>query len=145
MAEAYPKEKFDQYIARFNAEDHTAFEDFLHPQMHMMNGTLEYTGIEGMIHHYKVNIWPDFKEVLYVPRFVSDDKHIAIHMNTHFEARHDKEDSLFGPVKKGETFDFNGLIMYDLEDGLFKDIQVAYNSFVFTDVDGNKKDLGLPH
>jgi hypothetical protein len=34
---AYPEEKFRQYIARFNAEDHTAFEDYLHPQMHMLN------------------------------------------------------------------------------------------------------------
>ena len=145
MAEAYPKAKFEQYIARFNAEDHTAFEDYLHPEMHMLNGTLEYTGIDGMIHHYKVNIWPDFVETLSVPRFVSSDKYIAIHMHTHFEAKHDKEGSLFGDVKKGETFDFNGLIMYTLEDGLFKDIQVAYNSFIYTDVNGNTRDLGMPH
>jgi hypothetical protein len=59
---AYPEEKFRQYIARFNAEDHTAFEDYLHPQMHMLNGTLEYTGIDGMINHYKERIWPDFIE-----------------------------------------------------------------------------------
>lgn len=145
MAENYPEERFREYIARFNAEDHTAFEDYLHPQMHMLNGTLEYTGIDGMINHYKERIWPDFIETLTVPRFVSSDKFIAIHMNTHFEAKHDKQGSLFGDVKKGETFDFNGLIMYTLEDGLFRDIQVAYNSFIYTDVTGATKDLGMPH
>lgn len=141
----YPEEKFRQYITRFNAEDDTAFEDYLHDEMHMKNGMLEYTGIQGMKDHYNINIWPNFVEKLIVPRFVSSDKRIAIQMQTIFTAKHDNNDTIFGPVKKGETFEFNGVIMYELENELFKDILVAYNSFVFTDLNGNSKDLGIPH
>lgn len=141
----YSKERFDSYIARFNAEDDTAFDDFLHPQMHMKNGTLEFDGIDGMKHHYRDLIWPDFNEKLIVPRFVSSENRIAIQMITIFTPKHDAPESLFGPVKVGETFEFNGVIMYEVEDGLFRDILVAYNSFVHTDLNGNKRDLGIPH
>ena len=47
--------------------------------------------------------------------------------------------------KKGENFDFRGLILYDLEDGKFRRIQVAYNSFTFTNIKGEVTDLGIPH
>jgi hypothetical protein len=43
--------RFREYIRRFNAEDDTAFDDFLAPDMHMKNGTLEYTGVQGMKDH----------------------------------------------------------------------------------------------
>jgi hypothetical protein len=142
---AYSKEKFDDYIRRFNARDLTAFEDYLHPQMHMQNGTHEFDGVEGMKHHYRDLIWPDFSEYLEPTHYMAEGNQIAIKMYTLFTAFGDKEDSLFGPVKKGETFEFNGLIMYQVEDDLFKNILVAYNSFVYTDLNGNKKDLGVPH
>ena len=31
------------------------------------------------------------------------------------------------------------------EDGRFADIKVAYLSFIYTDVHGTAKDLGIPH
>lgn len=139
-------ERFAEYIARFNAEDDTAFDDFLAPNMHMKNGTLEFTGIDGMKNHYQGNIWGNFRELLAVPRFVSDDTTAAIQMNTLFTALKDNPDTIFGPVKTGETFEFNGVIMYQLDENeRFADILVAYNSFVFTDSEGNSKDLGIPH
>ncbi len=138
--------RFREYIRRFNVEDHTAFDDYLAPDMHMKNGTLEFTGVEGMKHHYNDLIWPDFVEKLTVPRFVSDAGRAAIQMNTVFTAKHDAEKSLFGPVKKGETFEFNGVIMYEIDEtDRFSDILVAYNSFVYTDLDGKTRDLGIPH
>jgi hypothetical protein len=140
------KDRFDDYIRRFNLEDDTAFDDFLAPDMHMKNGTLEFTGVDGMKHHYRELIWPHFTEVLTVPRFVSDDHTIAIQMHTLFTARRDNPDTLFGPVLAGETLEFNGVIMYDLApDGRFRDILVAYNSFVHTRADGTSTDLGIPH
>ncbi|TQL48400.1 SnoaL-like protein [Homoserinimonas aerilata] len=140
------RERFDEYISRFNAEDDTTFDDFLAADVHVKNGTLEFTGIDGMKDHYRNKIWPDFVEQLTVPRFVSDDHGAAIQMHTLFTARHDREDSLFGPVKKGETFEFDGVIMYEFDaTGRFKDILVAYNSFVHTDSDGHSRDLGIPH
>ena len=138
--------RFRQYIRRFNAEDDTAFDDYLAPTMHMKNGTLEYTGVDGMKHHYNDNIWPHFVERLTVPRFVGAPGRIAIQMNTLFTARRDTADTIFGPVRSGETFEFDGVIMYELDDtDRFCDILVAYNSFVHTDSDGVRTDLGIPH
>lgn len=140
------EDRFREYIRRFNAEDDTAFDDYLAPDMHMKNGTLEYTGVQGMKDHYNLRIWGKFSEVLTVPRFVTDGPTIAIRMNTLFTALHDAEDTLFGAVREGETFEFDGLIMYHLDESdRFADIQVAYNSFVFTDLEGNQRDLGIPH
>lgn len=138
--------RFREYIRRFNEEDDTAFDDYLAPTMHMKNGTLEYTGVDGMKHHYNVNIWPHFVERLTVPRFVAGDGILAIQMNTLFTARHAASDTIFGPVREGETFEFDGLIMYSLDEtDRFDDILVAYNSFVHTGLDGIRRDLGIPH
>lgn len=140
------KTRFDDYIRRFNAEDDTAFDDYLAPDMHMKNGTLEFDGVNGMKHHYRDLIWPHFTERLTVSRFVSGEGTVAIQMNTLFTARRDAEDTLFGPVREGETFEFDGVIMYDVDaTDRFRDILVAYNSFVHTDRDGNRRDLGIPH
>lgn len=137
--------RFREYIRRFNAEDATAFDDYLAPDMHMVNGALEYTGVQGMKDHYG-RIWGSFSEVLTVPRFVTDGSTIAIRMNTLFTALHDAADTLFGPVEAGETFEFNGLVMYELDDtDRFAEIQVAYNSFVHTDRAGQRRELGIPH
>lgn len=114
--------------------------------MHMKNGTLEFTGIDAMKHHYRDLIWPTFRELLTVPRYVSDGHTVAIQMITDFTARRDNPDSLFGHVREGETFQFNGVIMYRLDaNQRFDDILVAYNSFTHTNLEGVTVDLGIPH
>ena len=50
-----------------------------------------------------------------------------------------------GPVLKGEMFVYRGLIMYDLRDGKFATITVAYNSFTNVKPDGTTREMGLPH
>lgn len=138
--------RFREYIARFNAADDTAFDDFLADDLHVKNGTLEFNGIDGMKRHYRELIWPDFIEELTVPRFVSESNRAAVQMNTLFTAKHDRRGTLFGDVKQGETFEFDGVIMYEINDSdRFNDILVAYNSFVHTDLAGVKDDLGIPH
>jgi hypothetical protein len=137
--------RFDEYIRRFNEEDDSAFDEFIAPDMRMLNGALEFTGVEGMKHHY-AQIWAGFREELHVERFVSDNETVAIRMWTHFTAHRDDPDSLFGPVRKDETFDFRGVIVYHLaEDGRFEQIQVAYNSFSHTTLDGTTVEMGIPH
>lgn len=138
--------RFREYIARFNAADDTAFDDYLAQDLHVKNGTLEFTGIDGMKRHYRELIWPDFREELTVPRYVSESDRAAVQMTTLFTALHNRQDSLFGAVNKGETFEFNGVIMYEINaQDRFSDILVAYNSFVHTDLDGVRHDLGIPH
>lgn len=140
------RERFDEYIRRFNKQDETAFEDFLSPTMRMKNGTLEYTGVDGMKNHYRNNIWGTFDEWLDVRQFVSDDHGVAIQMFTRFTATRDEPNTIFGPVTVGELFEFNGVIIYRLDEtDRFADIIVAYNSFEHIDLSGARVDLGIPH
>lgn len=135
---------YDEYIDRFNKQDATAFDEFIAPHFHMQNGTLEFEGQGGMRQHYAM-IWETFREDLHVERFVSDRSTVAVQMWARFTAERDDMESAFGPVVKGETFDFRGLIMYRVEGGLFVDCKVAYNSFQRTDLTGTVSDLAIPH
>ena len=136
--------EYDEYIRRFNEEDPTAFDDYLAPDMHMLNGGLEFIGIEGMREHYQNRIWPFFREQLNVLRYISDETTLAVQMWTHFIAKR-KAATLFGAVEAGEVFDYRGIILYDIRDGLFSRITVAYNSFVNMKITGEMVDIGMPH
>jgi hypothetical protein len=94
------RERFDEYIRRFNAEDATAFDEFLAPDMRMQNGTLVYHGVQGMKDHY-AKIWGMLKETLHVQRFVSDSETFAVQIWTRFEAVIDAEQTIFGPSTEG--------------------------------------------
>lgn len=139
------RDTFEDYIARFNARDVTAFEDYLCEDMQMLNGALRFEGIDGMKDHYVNKIWPDFAEKLNLIRFIGNDQHVAVELRTEFTALHDADDTLFGPVVKGEMFVYRGLIMYDLRDGRFSTITVSYNSFSNVKSDGQTVEMGLPH
>jgi len=139
------REIFDTYIRRFNQEDPGAFDDYMAPDVRMLNGTLELNGVGQVKEHY-AKIWGAMRESLNVERFVSDAATVAIQMHTHFEVLTDDAASPFGHIRAGETFDFHGLIMYRLGPGArFTDIKVAYNSFIYTDLNGTATDLGIPH
>lgn len=135
---------FDEYIRRFNAEDPTTFDEFLSPDTKMLNGALEFQGIEGMRDHYENKIWPYFVERLHVLQFVSSETVLAVRIWTNFRARKEA-DTLFGHVFPGDQFDFRGLIMYEISHGKFTSITVAYNSFTNTKVNGEVIDIGMPH
>lgn len=139
------QETFDDYIARFNRRDMTAFEDYLDDDMHMQNGTLEFTGVQGMKDHY-AKIWSTFREELAPTDFVGSDTNAAIRMVTFFTAERDDPESLFGPVALGDRYEFRGVISYRLTaEGRFADILVAYNSFTSIRADGTVTELGIPH
>jgi hypothetical protein len=138
------RKQFDRYIKLFNEQDPGAFDEFIAPGMTMLNGGLHIDGRRGMREHY-AKIWRSLRETLHVERFVSDDDTIAIQMWAHFAVVMDDDDSVFGPVRQDEAFDFRGLIMYRVESGQFTDCKVAYNSFKRTSVDGSITELGIPH
>jgi len=139
------KERFDDYIARFNRQDTTAFDDYIAEDLHMQNGTLVFEGRQGMKDHY-AGIWKDLREELFPTDFVSDEVSAAIRMFTRFTALHDAPDALFGPVVEGTRFEFRGVIHYRIDgDGRFADILVAYNGFRRIDVDGTVTEMGIPH
>lgn len=138
--------RYDEYVRRFNAEDPTAFDEFIAPDMRMLNGALEFRGVEGMRDHYENKIWPHFVEGLQVLRYVSDETTLAVQMWATFSAKAAAGDTLFGPVVEGDRFDFRGLILYDIDETeRFSAITVAYNSFTHTAPDGTVTELGMPH
>ncbi|MFC3531232.1 nuclear transport factor 2 family protein [Vogesella facilis] len=139
------RNRFEQYIARFNAEDASAFDDFLAPEVTVQNGRLHYCGVQGMKDHY-AKIWGKMKETLSVRRFVCDGSTLAVWLETHFAVQQDDAASLFGSVRAGESFDYSGLVMYQLDAaGKFADIKVAYFDFVRTDLNGVRHSLGIVH
>ena len=138
------REVFEDYINRFNARDATAFEDYIDPNATVINGMLRISGMQGMKDHY-ARIWRSFSEELHVERFVSDEQTLAVQMWTHFKAMKDDDDSPFGSVKAGESFDYHGVIMYQIENDKFTDIKVAYLSFSRTSLEGETIELGIPH
>jgi hypothetical protein len=138
------REVFNDYINRFNERDATAFEDYIDPNATVLNGTLRISGMQGMKDHY-ARIWRSFSEELHVERFVSDERTLAIQMWTHFAVLKDDDDSPFGRVKAGESFDYHGVIMYQIEKDKFTDIKVAYLSFSRTNLEGKTVELGIPH
>lgn len=112
--------------------------------MQMLNGALRFSGVKGMKDHYVKRIWPFFRETLNVLRFVSDERHVAVELRTDFTALVAAE-TLFGQVEKDEQFIYRGLLLYDLRDGRFSSITVAYNSFTNIKIDGTVIEMSLPH
>lgn len=139
------RKTYEKYIERFNAEDPTVFDEYISPDMKMLNGALEYRGISGMKDHYGRKVWPYFTEKLSILGFVSDADTLAVRLWTHFTARDEAINTLFGPVRAGETFDYRGVVFYEIGKGKFSSIIVAYNSFIHTDIRGRKTNLGIPH
>lgn len=137
--------RFDEYIRRFNAEDATAFDEFLAPDVTVQNGRLRYGGVQGMKDHY-ARIWGRMKETLVAKRFVSDGETLAVRLETHFEVLVDDPATVFGSARRGECFDYSGLVMYEINgDGKFQDVKVAYFDFVRTDLNGVRHSLGIVH
>lgn len=138
------RSRFDDYIRRFNAQDPGAFDDYLLPDVSVVNGTLRLDGVAAMKAHYAA-IWATFFEVVHIERYVADEATLAVQMWTHFSARRDDAASPFGVVRAGDRYDFRGLVMYRLADARFSSICVAYNSFTHSSVDGRVTQLGIVH
>ncbi|PZA07694.1 MULTISPECIES: nuclear transport factor 2 family protein [unclassified Meiothermus] len=138
------RERYETYIWRFNAQDLSVFEEFLSPRVRVLNGTLELLGREAVQAHY-ARIWHTFRETLDIERWVADGEGLAVQMRAHFQTLRDDPASPFGPVAAGECFDFEGIVLYRVEEGRFSEIRVAYNRFTRTDREGRQRELGIPH
>lgn len=138
------RQSFDEYIRLFNSKNPACFEKYFSSDVRMQNGKLVLNGIPAVKAHYG-QIWPIMKEEVKFNNFSFDGKTLAVDMHTHFTVTTDAEHSPFGAVKKGESFDYYGVVMYRVnEKGKFNDIKVAYLDFTRTQ-DGKTVSLGLPH
>lgn len=136
--------QFDEYVRYFNAEDPRGFEKFLAEDVHVQNGRLKFQGVDKMKAHY-AKIWGKMKETLNVLSFISSDDHIAVNLWTHFDVLTDDKESIFGSVKKGEMFDFTGIVFYTVQCEKIVDIKVAYLDFEHTGLDGTRTSIGMAH
>lgn len=136
----------NNYIAKFNRQDPTGFDEFFAPNIKMYNGSLLFDGVEAVKEHYH-HIWGAMQETLHVKEYypVSDSR-LIIELHTHFYVPETKTDTPFGEIHKGEQFDFHGLIRYKIdENNKFYEVHVAYFDFIKTNVDGSQVNIGMPH
>jgi hypothetical protein len=133
---------FEDYVRRFNAQDPTAFDRYIAPEIRVLNGTLLVDGREAMRGLY-MQIWSTFTETIIFDRFICSNEDIAVRMKAHFATIKDNTASPLGPVRAGETFDFSGVVLYRVENEKFSEITIAYNSFVHTDLDKNAVNRGV--
>lgn len=138
------KSSFLHYMALFNEKNPQAFEAYYADDIVMQNGMLFLNGIDEIKQHYQ-KIWKNIKEELILKDFVMQGDRLAVELHTHFTVLQDDTDSPFGPVKKGETFDYYGVIMYRINEiGKFNSVKVAYLNFTRT-TDGKVTSLGIAH
>jgi hypothetical protein len=135
---------FNDYLTRFNAQDPSAFDTYIAPDVHVQNGNLHIHGADAMRGMY-AQIWQTFTEQVSVSDYLNVGDSTAVRMHAHFTVLADNPASPLGPVTKGETFDFRGLVLYRIADGRFTEITVAYNNFIHTDTAGAEIDRGIPY
>ncbi|WP_171498238.1 nuclear transport factor 2 family protein, partial [Acinetobacter nosocomialis] len=58
----------NNYIGKFNQQDHSGFEEFFAPNIKMFNGGLIFEGVEAVKEHYR-QIWSVMKETLNVKEY----------------------------------------------------------------------------
>ncbi len=138
------RDRFDDYLRRFNAADSSAFLEYMHPRVLMTNGSMHLQGVEAVRAHYELNIWPCFDETVHVERFVTDESTLAVRLRTTFVARSDAT-TVFGSVRRADRFQYLGVVLYEIEDGRFTRIDVAYSEFLRIDSEGRATSLGMPH
>lgn len=136
----------NNYIGKFNQQDHSGFEEFFAPNIKMFNGGLIFEGVEAVKEHYR-QIWSVMKETLNVKEYLPvNDNRLVIELHTHFDVPEDKTETPFGEIKQGQQFDFHGLILYKIDENQkFYEVHVSYFNFIKTDADGTKTNLGMPH
>ena len=136
---------YRKYIEYFTSGDRRAFVDYFADDVVMQNGGTYLRGLGAVLEHYEQRIWPYFRETLKVGDIASDSSTAATMMSAHFEAVKDAE-TVFGKVRRGDQFDYNGVIFYNIRpDNRFSHVYVAYLSFTATPLGGSTITLPIPH
>ena len=135
---------FQRYLDLFNHKDPSAFERYYAPDARMSNGNLVFQGVEQIKEHYR-KIWGAMDEEVAVEEFLYDGKTLAVQLHVTFHVPRDAKDTPFGPIHKGERFDYRGAVIYKFnEAGKFSDARIAYYGFTRT-TDGVTHSMGMPH
>ncbi|GBL56325.1 nuclear transport factor 2 family protein [Pseudomonas citronellolis] len=138
------RQSFEHYLALFNQKNPAAFEKYYAPNVRMSNGGLVFNSIPEVEAHYR-KIWGAMDEKVNLEEFLFDGKTLAVQLLVTFDVPRDAANTPFGPLRKGERFQFHGPIFYKLNDqGKFTDIKVGYYSFSRT-TDGVTHSMGMPH
>ena len=118
------REAYDDYLARFNAND-PSFIEYYHPDVVLELSGSQIRGDQG-IRDFYAEVKQYIKETVEVTTFIYDGKQLAVEIPTTFEVIADWDDSFWGvPLKKGQVMRIISWGIYDIEDGKFRRIRTA--------------------
>jgi nuclear transport factor 2 (NTF2) superfamily protein len=138
------KASYMHYIKVFNEKNRDAFAAYFTPDVYYRNGNLVLEGVDAVKGHYK-KLWEYMVEDLTVNEFVFDGDTLAVDLHAKFTAIKTDKNSPFGPIKKGDGFDYYGSIIYKINyQGKISSVVVSYLDFTMTK-DGVTTSIGAPH
>lgn len=138
------KAGYMHYIKLFNEKNPQAFEAYFTEDVIYRNGGLILEGIPAVKKHYH-GLWSLMKEDLTVNEFVFDGDTLAVDLHAHFTVLKAQKNSPFGDIKKGDSLDYYGSIIYKLNhQGKIYKLTVSYLDFTYT-TDGKTISVGAPH
>lgn len=121
---AYPRAKYDDYLARFNAND-PSFIDFYHDDVVLELGNATIKTPAGIRDFYK-EVKAHIKETVSVTHYVADATGIAVELPSEFAVFKDWSGGYFPrDLKVGEVMRVISFGMYWVEDGKFTYIKAA--------------------
>jgi hypothetical protein len=119
------RERYLQYANWFNAND-PRFLEFYHPDVVLWLGNATLRG-GNAIHDFYNDVKAHIHETVQVTHFVSDPTGIAAELPSEFKVYKDwpLPNYFNRPLKAGEVFRIISLVLYQIENGKFRDIKSA--------------------
>lgn len=122
--EAFPRARFERYLALFNAND-PGYADYYRDDVMLELGTSTIQGRQGILDFYR-DVKTHIRESLQLTDFISDANGIAAEVPTEFVCFNDWEDSFWGrPLKRGEVMRVISFAHYRVVNEQFAHIKSA--------------------
>ena len=108
---------YEDYVARFNANDFEGFGRYYHDDVVFSLGDKkQITGRDNILDFYR-DVKSKVRETLEILKVAADQDALAVHVRTEFVALVDWPDFIAGPLMKDETLNIESLGFYYLRDG----------------------------
>ncbi|WP_126173619.1 nuclear transport factor 2 family protein [Altericroceibacterium xinjiangense] len=129
---------YEDYVARFNANDFEGFGRYYHDDVVFNLGDKkQIVGRENILDFYR-DVKSKVRETLEILRVAVDEDALAVHVRTEFLALQDWPDFIAGPLMKGETLNIESIGFYYLREGKIAQILGArYRTLPVVPAKGN--------
>ena len=122
--------QYDNVVSYFNPNCRVEYMDLFTRAEQPVPQTV--VGPAAFIENYKA-LHENFKEILNLGIFLSDDKNMIVEFQTEFIALHDV-DFQGAPMKRGENFVVNQFCVYDFdENGKYSRIRISHHRVLSND------------